>query len=45
MAENAKLAKTATITDMTVYLLLQNCILQDKIFLWRYLKQMSIAIG
>ncbi|EPI43102.1 hypothetical protein HMPREF1584_00667 [Gardnerella vaginalis JCP8481A] len=24
---------------------LQNCILQDKIFLWRYLKQMSIAIG
>lgn len=45
MAEIANLAKTATITDMIVYLLLQNCILQDKILLWRYLKQMSIAIG
>ena len=45
MAVFSNFAVFATITDMTVYLLLQNCILQDKIFLWRYLKQMSIAIG
>lgn len=45
MADFVRFAIFAMTTDMTVYLLLQNCILQDKIFLWRYLKQMSIAIG